>query len=349
MAPKETSRPVKDNLACDGWPFDAAAAVARQKAASPNGQIVRSLDLGDGVSLELVRIPGGRFVVGSTTGALDEAPRAVVEVRPFWMARFETANRQFRQFEPEHDSRTEDRHGYQFGRLGYDENQPDQPVVRVSWQQAMAFCGWLSQKTGLKITLPTEAQWEWACRAGSAEPFWFGELGSDFSPFANLADRRLKEFAADTALDSYSAARPMVNPNRYDDWIPRDDRFDDGGFVTEPVGRYKPNAWGLHDMHGNAWEWTRSAYHPYPYREDDGRDAPGASGAERVVRGGSWYDRPLHATSAVRLSYPAWQEVFNVGFRIVSESEPEGGRSVQHVIDGAQTGDLALREPAREP
>ena len=84
----------------------------------------------------------------------------------------------------------------------------------------------------------------------------------------------------------------MVNPNRYDDWIPRDDRFDDGGFVTEPVGRYQPNPWGLHDMHGNAWEWTRSAYRPYPYREDDGRNALARAGEERVVRGGSWYDRP---------------------------------------------------------
>jgi formylglycine-generating enzyme required for sulfatase activity len=237
------------------------------------------------------------------------------------MAKCETANRQFRQFLPEHDSRTEDRHGYQFGRLCYDVNQPDQPAVRVSWEEADAFCRWLSQQTGRRVALPTEAQWEWACRAGSATPFWFGDLDTDYSPFANLGDKMLAEFAADTALDNYTAARPMVNPNRYDDWIPRDDRFNDGGFVTEPVGGYRANPWGLHDVHGNAWEWTRSAYVPYPYRDDD-RNDPDSPG-ERVIRGGSWYDRPAHATASVRRSYPPWQRVYNVGFRVVCEDRQQ--------------------------
>ena len=301
------------------WPFDPATAAAKQKAAAPAGQMTQTLDLGDGVTLELVRIPGGEFVMGSDDGSLDETPRARVAVRPFWMARFETANRQFKQFMPEHDSRTEDRHGYQFGALGYDEDQPEQPAVRVSWEEATAFCRWLSRKTGLAISLPTEAQWEWACRAGSATPFWFGGLDTDFSPFANLGDKMLSEFAADTALDNYTAARPMRNPNRYDDWIPHDERFNDGGFVTEPVGKYKPNPWGLHDMHGNAWEWTRSAYRPYPYRDDDGRNDPSAGGGERVARGGSWYDRPKRCTSSFRLAYREFQKVFNVGFRVVCE------------------------------
>ncbi len=256
--------------------------------------------------------------MGSTAGSPDEQPRAVAEVKPFWMARVETSNRQFRQFQPEHDSRTEDRHGYQFGCLGYDENQPDQPAVRVSWREAAAFCDWLSARTGLRIALPTEAQWEWACRAGHATPFWFGGLGADYSRFANLGDRRLREFAADTALDNYTAARPMVNPNRYDDWIPRDDRFDDGGLITEPVGRYQASPWGLQDMHGNVWEWTRSAHAPYPYRDDPrNRERPGA--ADRVVRGGSWYDRPQRCTASYRLAYPEWQKVFNVGFRVICE------------------------------
>jgi formylglycine-generating enzyme required for sulfatase activity len=257
--------------------------------------------------------------MGATNGSADEAPRAVVELEPFWMARCETANCQLRQFMPDHESRTEDRHGYQFGRVGYDQDQPDQPAVRVSWTEAMAFCRWLSRRTGLQITLPTEAQWEWACRAGSATPFWFGPADADYSTSANLADQMLAQFAADTALDNYSAARPMVNPNRYDDWIPRDDRFNDGGFVTEPVGKYRPNAWGLHDLHGNAAEWTRSLRQAYPYRDDDGRNDPRASGGERVVRGGSWRDRPKRCTASSRLSYPEFQKVFNVGFRVVCE------------------------------
>jgi formylglycine-generating enzyme required for sulfatase activity len=210
------------------------------------------------------RIPGGRFLMGSTDGPCDEQPRSIQTVSPFWMARCEISNQQFRQFRPTHESRTEDRLGYQFGVLAYDQDQPDQPAVRVSWLEAMAFCAWLSERTGLQITLPTEAQWEWACRAGTDTPFWFGDADADYSSFANLGDRRLIEFAADTALDNYTAARPMLNPNRYDAWIPRDDRFDDGGFVTEPVGRYQPNPWGLHDLHGNAWEWTRSIERPIP-------------------------------------------------------------------------------------
>lgn len=314
MAAREgTSPPAVDAI---GWPFDAATAAARQPAGLGPDDVIQELDLGDGVLLRLVRLPGGRFLMGSSDGHPDEAPRGVVGVRSFWMAQFETTNRQFRQFNPEHDSRTEDRHGYQFGRLGYDLNQPEQPVVRVSWFDAMAFCDWLSARTGVRVTLPTEAEWEWACRAGADTPFWFGGLDTDYSRKANLGDRMLAEFAADTALDNYTAARPMANPNRYDDWIPRDDRFDDGGFVTETVGRYEPNPWRLHDMHGNVWEWTRSAYAPYPYAEDGRNDRDGHG--PRVARGGSWYDRPERCTASYRLAYPGWQAVFNVGFRVVA-------------------------------
>jgi formylglycine-generating enzyme required for sulfatase activity len=252
-------------------------------------------------ALDFVWVPAGEFA----TVAADSTPQRVRLEKGFWMARCEISNAELRQFNPSHDSRTEDRHGYQFGRLCYDQNQPDQPAVRVSWDEATAFCQWLSAKTGLRVTLPTEAQWEWACRAGSATEFWFGGADADYSQFANLGDKKLSEFAADTALDHYSAARPMVNPNRYDDWIPRDDRFNDGGFITEPVGRYQPNPWGLRDMHGNAAEWTQTA-----------------DGERKVVRGGSWYDRPERCTASFRLSYPPWQKVFNVGFRVVCEPAP---------------------------
>jgi len=313
-------KPELADFKADGWPFDAARAALLRETAS-GGEAARALDLGDGVALELVRVPGGSFVMGSATGHPDERPAGAVKVEPFWMARFETSNRQFRRFDAAHESRTEDRHGYQFGAVGYDQDRPDQPAVRVSWEEAMAFCRWLSQRSGLRVTLPDEAQWEWACRAGSAEAFSFGALDSDFSPYANLGDKRLRDFAADTSLDHYAAQRPMTNPNRFDDWLPRDDRFDDGGFVTEPVGRYRANAWGLHDLHGNAAEWTLSAYRPYPYRGDDGRNetAGAPRETERVVRGGSWRDRPFRATASFRLPYRQHQRVFNVGFRVVCE------------------------------
>lgn len=257
-----------------------------------------------GKGLVLNWIPPGEFVLGDAAGHADEQPRVAKIPQGFWMSVCEINNAQFRLFDPQHESRTEDRHGYQFGAVGYDQDQPEQPAVRVSWDEAMAFCRWLSAKTGRKVALPTEEQWEWACRAGAATPFWFGGMESDYSPFANVGDRRLRDFAADTALDGYSAQRPMKNPNRYDDWMPRDDRFDDGGFVTQPVGGYRPNPWGLFDLHGNAWEWTASNY------GDTGR---------KVVRGGSWFDRPFRCTASYRLPYRPYQRVYNVGFRIVIE------------------------------
>ncbi len=319
-APGSNDRIFAGTLSPDDWPFDASSAQARQQAAAPQGNLTRTLDLGNGVTLELMFIPAGRFVMGSTTGSRHEQPTSVQSVRSFWIGRCETSNRQFQQFRPSHESRTEDRMGYQFGVLAYDQDQPDQPAVRVAWTDAMDFCAWLSTRTGLAISLPTETQWEWACRAGTATPFWFGNADTDYSPFANLGDRRLSEFAADTALDNYTAARPMVNPNRYDAWIPRDDRFDDGGFVTAPIGQYRPNPWGLHDLHGNAWEWTRSIHRNYPYIDDDGRNELSDRSSPRIVRGGSWRDRPHRATSSFRLAYPPWQRVYNVGFRVICEA-----------------------------
>ena len=291
-----------------GWPMDAGVARDLQKAC---GETARSLGLGGGVTLDLVRVPAGRFVMGDAEGHPDEWPPNVVEVsKEFWMGRCEVTNEQYGRFNPEHDSRFEHKGSWVFSEhhLGWPLNLADQPVVRISWDEARAFCAWLSKETGVRVDLPTEAQWEWACRAGSVGALSHGGPDDDFAGFANLADATIRELAYDT--DGRHTA----------DILPRDDRFDDGQLVTAPVGSYRPNAWGLHDMHGNAWEWTRSCYRPYPYRADDGRNDRRADGA-RVVRGGSWYDRPKRSRSGYRLSYDPWQKVFNVGFRIVVEGE----------------------------
>ncbi|MFH1717828.1 MAG: SUMF1/EgtB/PvdO family nonheme iron enzyme [Planctomycetota bacterium] len=290
------------------WPFDAAEAGRRQIAAGPAG---RTIDFGDGVKLELVRIPAGEFVMGDAEGFADERPLMRIKIaEPFWMGKFEITNEQYARFDPSHDSRFEHKGSWIFSErhLGWLLNEPGQPAVRISWQEAVAFCRWLSGKCGEKVSLPTEAEWEWACRAGTEGPVFYGDLDDDFSAFANMADATIKELAYDT-------------DGRYTmDLVPRDARFDDGRLVTAQVGSYRPNAWGLHDMHGNAWEWTVSAYEPYPYRSDDGRNSVTAAGT-KVVRGGSWRDRPEYCRSAVRLGYPAWQKVYNVGFRIVVESD----------------------------
>ena len=255
--------------------------------------IARTVDLGNGVTLDLVLIPAGECVLGDGK----EAPlRRVRIAEPFWMGRCEVSNEQFARFDPTHDSHIEDKNAYQFGVHGYPVNQPRQPVVRVSYEQAQAFCRWLSERTGETFALPTEEQWEYACRAGTSTPFFYGDLDTDFSPFANLADAKLREFAS----DPYTVDTPLPNPTPYDDWIPKDPRFNDGGLVTMPIGSYRPNPWGLYDMHGNVWEWTCTA-----------------RGNRMIVRGGSWRDRPYRATASFWLSYPPYQRVFNVGFRVV--------------------------------
>lgn len=294
-----------------GWPWPAEEAHLRQAVL---GTATRGIDAGDGVHINLVFVPAGEFQMGDSAGGADEQPVSPVRVdAPYWMSALEITNAQFNAFDPSHDSRVESKHGYQFGVHGYPLNEPEQPVVRVSWEQAMAFCDWLSDRTGERFSLPTEAQWEYACRAGSGTPFAFGTLDSDFSAHANLGDLELERFAS----NPYLVDAPLPAPNKYDDWIPHDSRFRDNGFLSIAAGNYLPNAWGLHDMHGNVWEWTRSAYRPYPYIDNDGRNAPGPH-EKRVARGGSWYDRPKRCTASARLAYVPWQRVFNVGFRVVS-------------------------------
>lgn len=295
-----------------GWPVSRAEIQNRQIGL---GQYQISIPLEEDIFLDMVRVPAGDFIMGSTRHP-DEMPQTAQHTEGFWIGRFEITNEIYALFDPEHDSRDEHRHGYQFGRKGYPMNHPDQPVVRISWQEAMDFCAWLSQKTGKKVTLPTEGQWEWACRAGTDTPFSFGEAGTDFSPYANLGDIKLKEFAACTAHKFYESTRIIENPGPYDDWIPRDTMYNDGGFISEHVGRYQPNYFDLYDMHGNVWEWTRSDYKPYPYDETDGRNELDKT-RKKVVRGGSWYDRPYRTTSSFRLPYRSYQKVFNVGFRVV--------------------------------
>jgi formylglycine-generating enzyme required for sulfatase activity len=305
-APK-TAAPVPD---CPGWPLEAAEARRRQAAAGPRTQ--RTVDLGGNAKLELVLIPAGEFVMGDTEGCGDERPLSRVKIEePFWIGRFEVTNRQYARFDPTHDSRHEHGTASFIGEraIGPPLNRPEQPVVRVSWSEARAFCRWLSKKSGLAFGLATEAQWEYACRAGTAGPLSYGDLDADFSKFANVADATINKWAY------------FNETRRSADQVPRDARFNDQALVTVDVGRYRPNAWGLHDLHGNVWEWTRSVYKPYPYSAHDGRNETTEAG-RRVVRGGSWYDRPTRCRSAFRLSYPPWQKVYNVGFRVVREVKP---------------------------
>ncbi len=285
------------------WPLDEKKARERQAAIAKKLGIPVNirLQLSSGVDVPLVLIPPGEFLMGTTDGAADERPRHVVSInRPFYLSCREISNREFAavmgdtHFSGYAQWRSIDQRGQ-----GYSLHDPRQPVVRVSWNRAMEFCRRLSATTGRAVTLPTEAEWEWACRAGSDTDHWYGTADDDFSRKENLAGREQHRFAFQ--------GKPV--------WYLRDDRYDDGQLVSAPAGSYQANPWGLYDMAGNVSEWTRTSYRDYPYRPDDGRndvDSPD----DKVVRGGSWYVPPRFGRSSWRWKYPPWRRVFNVGFRI---------------------------------
>ncbi len=290
------------------WPFDAAKARRRQTVAGSPTRL--TLDLGAGVSMDFVRIPAGEFVLGDPAGYSDERPQQAVKItRPFWIGACEVTNEQFQRFRPSHDSGSEPMlwlkwHPGHFAAL----NQPRQPVCRVSWDEASEFCVWLSLQVGKLCTLPDEAQWEWACRAGNDAPWSFGATAAEFPAFANLADSALLDLGRQAAMEK---VKPFfaVEPDN------------DRQAVSAQVGSYQPNAWGVYDMHGNVAEWTASAALSYPFRADDARHTMSSVDPRRIVRGGSWYHRADLPRSACRLSFQSWQRVFNVGSRVVCESD----------------------------
>jgi formylglycine-generating enzyme required for sulfatase activity len=295
------------------WPFDPAAAKQLQQKAG--GEQKKVVDLGDGLKITMVRIPAGEFVMGSDEDTPQEQPRHKIKIdKAFWVSENEINNELFFAFKPDHNASIFDQQWKDHVRLGYYASYDEQPAVRMSWKDANAFCAWLSKKTGRKAALPTEAQWEWVCRAGSDKAMAFGSKASDFSKHANLADKSIEKFAVSGVNPTF---RGNLVGNSVHDYIPRIDKFDDKQFLISGTKQYQPNAWGVYDMHGNVAEWTRSDYVSYPYRA--GKSDSMNAGTKKVVRGGSFFDRPYQATSSYRLGYVPWQGVFNVGFRIVIE------------------------------
>ncbi|MHB8971345.1 MAG: SUMF1/EgtB/PvdO family nonheme iron enzyme [Pirellulaceae bacterium] len=299
------------------WPFDAQTARRMQAASGLTAKTVElgDVELGDAATLQLVRVPAGNFVMGDAQGQPDEQPLSVVTIdKPFWMGTTEISNAVYRQFDSSHDCRYYNKRHAQPDDKGLPLNAANQPVVRVSWLEAMAFCDWLSRKTGMQFSLPTESQWEWAARAGSASSLWYGETGTNPAPYANLAGR---EFGRGRPLPGLQQSGGVQHLLMDGAWM-ADQGFDDGAIVTQSVGGREPSVWGLFDMAGNAAEWTRSEAAAYPYMATEDLHASEFPG-RKIVRGGSFFDRPARARSASRLSYPQWQRVFNVGFRVVCE------------------------------
>ncbi|MFR9649979.1 MAG: SUMF1/EgtB/PvdO family nonheme iron enzyme [Rikenellaceae bacterium] len=302
----EPVKPVKVKEAkAKGWPFDGAEL--------QGGREYKSVELGNGVTMRFVRIPAGEFVMGSNNGCNDAKPASKVKIgEDFWMAEIEVTNEQFNVFYPEHSSLYMDEQWKDHVDPGYPAFLPEQPVVRVSWESAMAFCEELSRKSGLKITLPTEAQWEWACRAGSAEDMWYGDLNADFGKKENMADKTTNLFAV-SGIDP-KPMNPASAAYKYYTFLPKIESVDDGNLIQVEGAGYDANPFGLYDMHGNVAEWTRSDYTPYPYNPKSK-----SSSEYKVVRGGSAYDRPKVASSHYRKAYFPHQQIFNVGFRVIIE------------------------------
>ncbi|MEM7262012.1 MAG: formylglycine-generating enzyme family protein [Planctomycetota bacterium] len=181
---------------------------------------------------------------------------------------------------------------------------PDHPVVQVSWVDAEAFCAWLSAEDGRKYRLPTEAEWEFACRGETSSPYSFGADPSDLPLYANTADATLRPVF------------PAVNWNTDDS---------DGHAFTAPVGQFRENPRGLFDMHGNVWEWCAD-WHQDGYESADPRVDPTGpeEGRIRAIRGGGWYDPPERCRSATRAWFePVFRYCQLSGFRVVHEGDED--------------------------
>lgn len=302
--------------------------------------IAASLSAPNSLGQRFVQVPAGRYPMGSADSLTalqrdfpayaterlqalrDEAPAHSVRLRAFEIAETEVTRGQFREFLRE-SGRAPDSAG-SGGGYGYDPQHkgPDtfagrdprydwahtgfpqddrHPVVNVSWHDAQAFAAWLSAREGRRYRLPTEAEWEVACRAGRTSRWPQGDAPRVLQGQANLFD---------------AAARPL-----WSQWSSFAMPWDDGQVFTAPVASFAANPWGLHDMVGNVWEWVQDWYEAYP--DQALRDNPRGpdDGSVKVRRGGSWHSWALYS----RCSYRNWNSPESryvlLGFRLVRELE----------------------------
>jgi formylglycine-generating enzyme required for sulfatase activity len=245
--------------------------------------------------MNFIWIAPGCFNMGSPESESDRSANEVLHqvcLKGFWMGKTEVTNGQYRQFQSSHDSGAYE---------SYTLNAADQPVVRVSWQEAVAYADWLSDKTVLRYRLPTEAQWEFAARAGQTASQYWGDDPNQACRYANIYDETARK------------AKPFNWANY---------PCEDGQAAAAPVGQYSANAFGLHDMLGNVAEWTCSEYDS-AYAGGETRCAKGgdSSTGRRILRGGSWSDYPGLVRFAYRFpaapEYGKWRS--DIGFRLALE------------------------------
>ena len=185
---------------------------------------------------------------------------------------------------------------------GFSDQTEDHPVVNVTWNDAEAFCKWLSDQEGVTYRLPTEAEWEYACRAGTTTMYYHGDDPEGLRFVGNSADQCNKRILG---------ALPQLHNFPYAS-------FDDGYAFTSPVGQFRPNDFGLYDMHGNAWEWCSDWYDSDYYAGSPTDDPTGAvTGSDRVGRGGGFNEYAGRCRSVSRAGSDPSYRVNVLGFRVV--------------------------------
>jgi formylglycine-generating enzyme required for sulfatase activity len=274
--PDDERSAVLDLEAPEGWEVENR----RIRVPAMEGEITREIAFYTGVEgIRFVRVSAGTFMMGSPPGegSADEHPRRKVRISTtFYMSATEVTQREWEKVMGTRPWSGRAQTG----------GTSTAPANYVSWEEARAFCRRLSQRSSLTVRLPTEAEWEYACRAGVSATYCFGDE----------PDR----------LDNYG-------------WYEENAR-EEGKNRPQPVARKQPNAWGLYDMHGNVWEWCRDVYGNYTRSGGTVLDPEGRSqGHERVLRGGSWRNAAESLRSAARGKAPEHTRAVNLGFRIVVE------------------------------
>jgi formylglycine-generating enzyme required for sulfatase activity len=235
---------------------------------TPEPEKTLSFDLGGDVKLELLRIEPGSFLMGDEKGDAEEKPVHKVTIdKPFYLGKFEVTQEQWE--------------AVMGGNPSHFKGKKN-PVERVSWEACQEFIKKLNEKftaSGTTFCLPTEAQWEYACRAGASTRYGFGDGEAELTEYGWFADN--------------------------------------AGGTTHPVGEKKPNAWGLYDMHGNVWEWCADWYDGNYYQNSPTNDPAGPTAVtSRILRGGSWGDPAPYCRSAYRYCLPPWFCVYSYGLRV---------------------------------
>ena len=246
-------------------------------------------DLGGGIELDMIEVPGGTFLMGSLEDEPEreenEGPQHEVTVSTFTLGRYPVTQAQWRvvasmeQVERELEAEPSDFKG------------DDRPVEKVNWNDAVEFCQRLSNHTSRDYRLPSEAEWEYACRGGKSTPFYYGKT---LTP-------ELANYFCSSTYDNGPEGEPMGE--------------------TSSIGQFPANAFGLSDMHGNVFEWCQDHYHDsYKEAPVDGSawiDKNLKENQLRILRGGSWYSNPGFCRSAQRsINRPDYRNI-NIGFRVV--------------------------------